>query len=93
MPARTSMYMAQTVWSSRDRRETGMTCVVRGVGRSLRAVCRVSHQQRPGARGSVCDLHVRGRGAGVVVGCQGKGGRVQTGRPDRVEGKVELPAV
>lgn len=40
-----------------------------------------------------CGLCVRKRGSGVVVGCQEKGGRVQTGRPDRVEGKVSLPAV
>lgn len=72
-----------------------MPCVVRGVGKSLGAVCRVScpHQQGPGARNGGHSLCVRKRGSGVVVGCQEKGGRVQTGRPDRVEGKVKPPAV
>lgn len=72
-----------------------MPCVVRGVGRSLGAVCRVSypHQQGPGTRDGGRGLCVKKRGSGVGVGCQEKGGRVQTGRPDRVEGKVELPAV
>lgn len=72
-----------------------MPCVVRGVGRSLGAVCRFScpHQQGPGTRDGRCGLCVRKRGSGVVVGCQEKGGRVQTGRPDRVKGKVSLPAV